>query len=71
MYVAYRLAVRVMADISIVVNAMTQPFALTTSALPTTVIETSAFGDKPILPPAGSVAGGGPTAGQLFPVGNR
>jgi hypothetical protein len=26
---------------------------------------------KPVLPPAGNVAAGGPTAGQLFPVGNR
>jgi hypothetical protein len=28
-------------------------------------------GTKPVLPPAGSGAGPGPTSGQLFPVGNR
>jgi hypothetical protein len=27
--------------------------------------------EKPVLPPPGNVASGGPTAGQLFPVGNR
>jgi hypothetical protein len=26
---------------------------------------------KPVLPPPGNVAAGGPTSGQLFPVGNR
>lgn len=26
---------------------------------------------KPIVPPFGSSAGGGPTVGQLFPVGNE
>jgi hypothetical protein len=27
--------------------------------------------EKPVFPPPGNVAAGGPTAGQLFPVGNR
>jgi hypothetical protein len=26
---------------------------------------------KTVLPPPGNVAAGGPTSGQLFPVGNR
>ena len=50
-----------------------------TCTVPTVVIARTAYPppanpwrpEKPVLYPGGNTAAGGPTAGQLFPVGNR
>lgn len=45
-------------------SAMSYPH-VTLELLPANVLK------KPILPPSGTLAAGGPTVGQLFPIGTR
>lgn len=60
-----------MADAPLVVDAAAQPDTLTAEPFPNTISALAPYADKPIVPPSGSLAAGGPTVGQLFPRGTR
>jgi hypothetical protein len=56
-----------MADIAIVPPG-TQ---LVTVAVAVPINSQCVLDEKPLVPPSGTIAGGGPTTGQIFPRGNN
>lgn len=58
-------------DAPIVPDSAVVSELITYSPYPTTIEILTIYDDTPVLPPSGTYAAGGPTRGQLLPIGTR